>query len=57
MSIRRKNVAVSVEEQDMPKKNVGIYIHLVFVVLKIMIIKIVGTNKFPKLIYKYNVDG
>jgi hypothetical protein len=57
MNKRRKNVAVSVEEQDMPKKNVGIYIHAVFVVLKITIIKSVGTKKFQSLIYKYNVDG
>jgi hypothetical protein len=26
MSIRRKNVAISVEEHDMSKKNVGIFI-------------------------------
>jgi hypothetical protein len=54
---RRNNVAVSVEEQDMPKKNVGIYIHAIFVVLKFMIIKSVGINKFQSLIYKYNLDG
>jgi hypothetical protein len=41
----------------MPKKNVGIYIHAVFLVLKITIIKSVGTKKFQSLIYKYNVDG
>jgi hypothetical protein len=46
-----------VEEHDMPKKNVGIYIHAVFVVLKITIIKSVRTKKFQSLIYKYNVDG
>jgi hypothetical protein len=57
MSRRRKNVVVNVEERDMPKKNVGIYIHAVFVVLKTMIIKSVGTKKFQSLIYKYNVDG
>jgi hypothetical protein len=41
----------------MQRKNVGTYIHALFLVLQIMIITSVGIEKYQNLTYRYNVVG